>query len=391
MIKFFHTLIYIILIMITTNCNNKNSNHYEYWEQYFSAHNEIRNSSFMGGEYEILFGGLNPEKEAIMKKNTDGDLYLTTSISKKGDKFFKNTETDIYPTKDDILHIHTKYTLKQINTKETYLIRRTTHFTGKEYSVIDFIDWYYFFMNNSNDEILRKSNTYNTFCRYYTCSLNSSDTNLTFLFSPNNKLRDADSSQYTRMKKFLELTKIDLKINSPSGDIIFSLSNTKDNFIIEVPKLKTSDKFGNFQILTSIYLDYYGLKINLIDIGYRFFIEKKQNLISLKGNYNIYPKILISGRLWHILPPGLIDVFIPGNMNDYFKGYFDMLFKGSSGQGSFIEITSLVSQNKVDMVVINQSEAYRKPFRIFGSSPIREKSASSFTLEFEKSILEDLK
>ena len=92
MIKYFHTLIYIILLMVTTNCNNKNSNHYEYWEQYFSTHNEIRNSSFMGSEYEILFGGLSPEKEAIMKKNNDGDLYLTTSISKRGDKYFKNTE-----------------------------------------------------------------------------------------------------------------------------------------------------------------------------------------------------------------------------------------------------------------------------------------------------------
>jgi hypothetical protein len=390
-IKFFHTLIYIILFMVTTNCNNKNSNHYEYWEQYFSAHNEIRNSSFMGSEYEILFGGLSPEKEAIMKKNTDGDLYLTTSISKRGDKYFKNTESDIYPTKDDILHIHTKYTLKQINTKETYLIRRTSHFTGKEFSVIDFIDWYFFFLNNWNDETIKKSSTYNTFCRYYICNLSISDTNLIFLFSPNNKLKDSDISQYTRMKKFLELTKIDLKINSPSGEIIFSLSNTKDNFIIEIPKLKTSEKFGNFQIITSIYLDYYGLKINLTDIGYQFLVEKKQKLISLKGNYNIYPKILISGRLWHILPPGLLDIFIPGNMNDYFKGYFDMLFKGSSGLGSFIEITSVVSQNKVDMVIINQSESYRKPFRIFGNPPKREKSPSSFTIEFEKSVLEDLK
>jgi hypothetical protein len=78
-------------------------------------------------------------------------------------------------------------------------------------------------------------------------------------------------------------------------------------------------------------------------------------------------------------------------MNDYFKGYFDMLFKGSSGLGSFIEITSFVSQNKVDMVIINQSESYRKPFRIFGNPPKREKSPSSFTIEFEKSVLEDLK
>lgn len=391
MIKYSYTLVYLILIMIITNCNNKNSNHYEYWEQYFSTHNEIRNSSFMGSEYEILFGGLSPEKEAIMKKNIDGDLYLTTSISKRGDKYFKNTESDIYPLKDDILHIHTKYTLKQINTKETYLIRRTSHFTGKEFSAIDFIDWYYFLMNNLNEDIIKKSNTYSTFCRYYSCTLNVSEANLTLLFSPNNKLKDSDINQYTRMKKFLELTKIDLKLNSPSGEVIFSLSNTKDNFIIEVPKVKISEKFGNFQILTSIYLDYYGLKINLTDIGYRFFIEKKQNLVSLKGNYNFYPKILISGRLWHILPPSLLDIFIPGNMNDYFKGYFDMLFKGSSGLGSFIEITSLVSQNKVDMVVINQSESYRKPFRIFGNPPKKEKSPSSFTLEIEKSILEDLR
>ncbi len=390
--KIFHNLSYMILTIIIGNCINKNINQHDYWEQYFSTHNEIRNSSFMGGEYEILFGGLNPEKEAIMKKNSDGDLYLTTSISKRGDKYYKNTEAEIYPSKDDILHIYTKYSLKQVNSKDTYLIKRTSHFSAKEYTILDFIDWYYFFMYNLNDEsIIKKSNTYTSFCKYYNCSITSSETNLLFVFAPNNKLKDSDFSQYTRMKKFLELTMIDLKISAPSGEIIFKLSNNKDNFIIEIPKLKINEKFGNFQILTSIYLDYYGLKINLLDIGYKFLVEKKASIVYVKGNYNIYPKILISGRLWHILPPGLLDIFIPGNMNDYFKGYFDLLFKGSSGQGSFIEITSNVSQGKVDMVAINQSESYRKPFRIFGNPVKKEKTPSSFTLEFENAILEDLK
>ena len=155
--------------------------------------------------------------------------------------------------------------------------------------------------------------------------------------------------------------------------------------------MNISDKLGTFQILSSINLDYYGLKVNLNEIGYNFIIEKIKNNISTKGFYNKYPKIIISGKLWHILPPVALDLLIPGNMNEYFKDYFDMVFKGSTGKGNFINIISSVNQSNVDMVIINHSEVYRKPFRLFGSPSKQEKQMSIFNNEFEKAIIEDLK
>jgi hypothetical protein len=68
-----------------------------------------------------------------------------------------------------------------------------------------------------------------------------------------------------------------------------------------------------------------------------------------------------------------------------------MLFKGSTGKGNYINIISSVNQSNVEMVIINQSEVYRKPFRLFGSPSKQEKQISSFNIEFEKAILEDLK
>jgi hypothetical protein len=376
----------------TINCNMKVGTHYEYWNQFFSAHHDIKKTSFMGGEYDILFGGLKPEKETIMHTDANGDLVMSVSVSKKGDKLTTNLNAEAYPDKDSVLHIHTSYSLKEFRTKETYVIKRVSHFSGKEYTILNFINWYYSILENTPDlKELQKSNTFNVFCKYYNCTTENSESGLYITFIPNSKLKEIDSAQFSRLMKFLDLAIIDLKISAPSGEVIFHLTNNKKYYKIYIPQMNISDKLGTFQISSSINLDYYGLKINLNEIGYNFIIEKIKNNISTRGFYNKYPKIIISGKLWHILPPVALDLLIPGNMNEYFKDYFDMLFKGSTGKGNFMNIISSVNQSNVDMVIINHSEVYRKPFRLFGSPSKQEKQLSIFNNEFEKAILEDLK
>jgi len=385
-------LMAVLTVLNSINCNMKAGTHYEYWNQFFSAHQDIRKTSFMGGEYDILFGGLKPEKETIMQADVNGDLYMSVSVNKKGDKLNTNLNAEPYPDKDSILHIYTSYSLKEFRAKETYVIKRISHFSGKEYTILNFINWYYSILESNPDlKDLQKSSTFNIFCKYYNCTIENSDSGLYLTFIPNSKLKEIDSTQYSRLIKFLDLATLDLKISAPSGEVIFHLTNTKKYYKLYIPQMKVLDNFGSFQILSSIHLDYYGLKINLNEIGYNFIVEKIKNNISTKGFYNKYPKIIISGKLWHILPPVALDLLIPGNMNEYFKDYFDMLFKGSTGKGNYINIISSVNQSNVEMVIINQSEVYRKPFRLFGSPSKQEKQISSFNIEFEKAILEDLK
>lgn len=386
-------LFYIIItIFLSLNCSMKNKNHYDYWETFFLAHEELKRSSFMEGEYEVLFGGLHPDKEAILRKDSQGNLYISASVSKKNDKFIRNLETGNYPNKEDILHIYTTYKFSSFKGRESYIIKRVSHFSAKEYTVIDFLNWYNFISKNiPNDEDIQKSSTYNFLCKYFNCDVVKTDLYLDLLFSPNSNLKEIDILQYTKLKKFLEIASIDLKIFSPGGDNIFQLTNNNKSFKITLPKNLQNQNLGKYQILTNINLNYYGLNINLIDIGYVFEIEKKNSAILLKGYYNKFPEIKITGKLWHILPPEVLNIFIPGNMNNYFKEYFEMLFKGSTGQGNYIELISNVSQGKVDMVVINYSELYRKPFKIFGSPPKKEKSIPVFNNELEKAILEDLR
>jgi hypothetical protein len=394
--RIFLSMIKLLMIALISplylNCTMKTSSHYEYWNLFFSTHHEIKNASFMGGEYDILFGGLRPEKEPIMQKDSNGDLFMSVAVVKRGEKLNTNLNASSYPEKDDILHIHSTYSLKDFKGKETYVLKRVSHFSGKEYSILNFIAWYYSILESTPElKELQKSKAFNLFCKYYNCTVENSETGLTFSFIPNLKLKEVDPAQYSRLRKFLDLATIDLKIAAPSGELILHLSNDKKNYILSIPQIKIRESLGNFQIMTSVFLDYYGLKINLSEIGYSISIEKNQNLVITKGYYNKYPKINISGKLWHILPPGVLDLLIPGNMNEYFKDYFDMVYKGSTGKGNHISIISNINQNNVDMVTTNQSEIYRKPFRLFGNPSKQDKQVSIFNSEFEKAILEDLK
>ncbi len=386
----------IIMIAMTSllcvSCTMKVGTHYEYWNLFFTTHQEIKKASFMGGEYDILFGGLRPEKEPIMQKDSNGDLFMSVAVIKRGEKLSTNLNASNFPEKDDILHIHSTYSLKEFKNKETYVLKRVSHFSGREYSILNFIAWYYSILETTPElKVLQKSRAFNLFCKYYNCTVENSDAGLSFSFIPNSTLKEVDPAQYSRLRKFLDLAIIDLKISSPSGEVIFHLSNNKKNFILYIPQIKIQETLGNFQITTSVFLDYYGLKINLSEIGYSILVDRNQNLITTKGSYNKYPKINISGKLWHILPPGVLDLLIPGNMNEYFKDYFDMIYQGSTGKGNHISIISNINQNNVDMVIINQSEIYRKPFRLFGNPSKQEKQLSVFNTEFEKAILEDLK
>ena len=75
-------LMMVLTVINTINCNMKVGTHYEYWNQFFSAHQDIKKTSFMGGEYDILFGGLKPEKETIMQMQMGILLCLPLLVKK---------------------------------------------------------------------------------------------------------------------------------------------------------------------------------------------------------------------------------------------------------------------------------------------------------------------
>lgn len=379
-------LLLFLIPILFINCFQKNKNYYEYWESFFNTHEELKNKSFMGGEYDILFGNLHPDKEAILKKDQNGNYFLAGSVQKGKEGLNVNLNADIFPGNNDLLHVYTKYQFNKNYNRETYFIQRTSHFNSSEFSILDFISWYSAILELLPLEKIQASSTYKLFCSYFDCDLSKTDTVLSMNFTPNSKFKEDHFQQYSRLKKFLELATIEVKILSPSSIEIFSLVNNNKYYRIEIPQVKINQFTGLYQIMVTLKINYYGLKINLNDIGYAIQIEKNQNDITLKGNYNKYPKIIIDGRLWHILPPELLNIFIPGDMNSYFSNYFDMIFKNNQ-----LKIITNINKNRANMVVFNQSEVFRKPFRIFGNPTKNEKNNSKFNHEFEKAILEDLK
>jgi hypothetical protein len=363
----------------------------QYWEDFYGSHNSLREAAFLGGEYNILFSGLIPEKEAIMQKKNDNHLYITGSVTKKNNKFYSSFSGEQLAG-EEIMNVVTNYILSDFNNKETYKVSRITHYKLNNLTISNFIQWISKFIENTPEEsILAKSEFYNSICSYYKCQLKENKNEWNLKIAPLQKLNKLDPVHYVRSKKFLENSLLDIQLIGEESGVIFQIKNDKDNYEIVFQKKKINQKLGNFFLKSNIKIEYYGLKFDIKNLTYKLNIQKLDNKEMLSGKYEFFPDVKISGRLWHVLPPFLINAFIPGNMDEYVKNYFDMILKGNDGKGNNFQIINDNKNTQFNLIVKNEYETFRKPFRFVSSKPKKENEFSPFLSMLQDSIIKDSK
>ncbi|MCG6162327.1 hypothetical protein LFX13_19105, partial [Leptospira bandrabouensis] len=98
----------------------------------------------------------------------------------------------------------------------------------------------------------------------------------------------------------------------------------------------------------------------------------------------------ISGRFLQIFPPGVVNCFIPGNMEEYFDQLFLLLVQGSEGNGgNKFESESFRSGNTMKVILKSQAEIFRDRFSPFRSSNEKDDEPSFWEM-LQKILIEDL-
>ena len=389
--KFGKLILPFILISLFSliNCKNYPKSGSAFWKDFYTFHDELRQSSFLGGEYNIIFKSLSPEKEAVLNKIPPNTLYLSGRVKKTNTGRVAEFSDLKEASEEDLLFAKTSYQLSNRKGKETYKIIRETKYSLPPLYASDILQWLAVFLENPESLNLDASSFYKYFCTYYECKRSSKNNLWSLKFHPGIKLNSLDPVHYNRTMKSLENTRFHIDVsNKENGKFLEIRSDNKD-FIIEFVQGKKINPTGRFDLNIVFHIEYFGLKIDIKNLKYSLTHKQSKTEETLQGQYIGQPSLVISGNLWHILPPFLIDAFIPGNMEEYLNDYFDMLQNGNNGKGNYFEIKYTRGREGMTMNVINSSEVYRKPFKFLSSPPKKEESASKFMHGLEERVITD--
>jgi hypothetical protein len=113
---------------------------------------------------------------------------------------------------------------------------------------------------------------------------------------------------------------------------------------------------------------------------------------SISGSIPIYPQYKIAGKLFYIIPPGIINFFIPQDMDSYISDYFDLLTRTGDSEGAnFSTKIKKLEGNLVQVTHESYSENFQKPFRPLASYKKEKREGRDFYLDLRNKIVEDLK
>ncbi|MBP6739801.1 MAG: hypothetical protein KA146_07405 [Leptospiraceae bacterium] len=366
-----------------------------FWKDYFSIQNELRNGYGKTGEFEILYGKLNSKNEskALM---ADGRLLLGIGGKQINDRIHFQFNESI--TTGEFFHTISYFKKSEYNNRKTYLVTRKTKLIQVPiYTIKDFLSWIIEFNNYIRmpigDTIYTNSNLYHFICEYFDCSTSNENETYTVNFKLNRKLINYDPQYYKRLEKLLEHTQFKTKI----------YFDTKQNNQIEINNYNKSFQFrinkiekipNKIQIKTDIVFNYMGLKLEIKNLTHSINVIVNRNKISFDGSFEGLPEHRVSGRLLYIFPPNLVDVFIPGNMEEYLYDSLYLMTKGGANhKGNIFFLNAQISKNKMDVDFYSETEIFSDPLLFLSSNnsdTSKNSSSNNFMRELENKIVEEM-
>jgi predicted RNA-binding protein Jag len=392
---YFKSIIVLFALLFINQCASKDSNHFLFWKNYFSIQNELRNKYGKTGEFEILYGKLNSKSESKLIKKEDS-LLLGIGVEQVDNKIeFQFNET---LRASDFFHTISIYKKSEYNNRKTYLVTRKTKLIQSPiYTIKDFLSWVIEFNNSirmpAGDKVYTNSKLYHFICAYFDCSASNENETYTFNFKLNRKINDFDQNYYKRLEKLLEHTQFTAKIyfDTKQNNQI-EINNHNKSFQFKISKL---EKIPNkIQIKTDIVFNYTGLKLEIKNLTHNINILISNNKVFFDGSFESLPEHKVSGRLLYIFSPTIVDVFIPGNMEDYLHDALYLMTKGGSNhKGSIFNLDARISKNKMDVDFYSETEIFSDPLLFFSSNNSdapKISSSNNFMRELENKIVEEM-
>lgn len=389
-------ILLVILIAINSNCIVKNNTHSGFWEHFFTNQHLLQDKYKGSHLYQALFGQIRVSDENTLYKK-DSLLYISGRVYTDKDKKIAEIGELFLPQGNEEYFIRTEITKSSYNERDTYQIKRISEMKYPAYFTSDYFHYLEELSIQLNSEegseSLDKSVLYKFLCSNFDCDLSRDANRAVLSLTPNKKMAVKYKSSYEKINSYLKRLKLKIKMYRNSQKI--GEVNIVDKIIyFNLMNLRKGDLKGSAKYYFSIDMEinFFGMKIKIEDLEHTVDIKQEQNKETIRGEYSAYPKVEVSGKLFYFLPPGILNIFIPQDLDSYFKDFFDLTVKSQERAGTYYVTQMLrLSGGEVRVIHENHSEVFRNPFRPFASEKNETKlEGGDFYRDLQQKIIEDL-
>ncbi|TGN00881.1 LIC10025 family lipoprotein [Leptospira yasudae] len=390
-------LVCIVLSISVSNCIQKKPQQAAYWTEYLAYQKNILNEYPTGGIRNALFGNLTSADESILQEK-NGSLSIDFYI-RKTDRGLQNILTTEKIPDHVPYQIHAQYFPTSFKDQKTYRMKRRTVSILPAYSYHDFFQHVdqlqHFLRNPSNDssKFSSISKAHRFLCGVSHCDTGRAENSSWLLYELNDATENTYPQFYKRFHKILNQVSYRITIFK-SGEFLngIELYNDGTKTFLKVPDTENGywKNPETLHVRVSVFIQVYGLKIDIRSLGYKLRFFSSKNYEKITGEFSKLPEKKISGRFLQIFPPGVVNWFIPGDMEEYFDQLFLLLVQGSEGNGgNKFESESFRSGNTMKVILKSQAEIFRDRFSPFRSSNEKD-DEPSFWETLQKILIEDL-
>ncbi|XDD46539.1 hypothetical protein AB3N60_00150 [Leptospira sp. WS39.C2] len=399
--KFYFLINITFFNICLLNCLHKNIEQYQFWTGYDHLQKAIKSTAKNEIHFTALAGSLSEESESQLFKNADGFPIVTLTGRKDQNQNWTMRWNELEPKQYDY-YANVTFTPKLWGDKEIYAVERKIIHKLSGYQPKDFFQWLNEFVlvvndHNTYQNLKSSSKNLQFLCSVMACHITETAEWHTLEFTINETTKTKFPGFYQRSGSRLEKTKLNITIwdkTNPTHRL--KITNQGKTLIFHFPVNPPKDYFlspKEIHFLGDIEIRSFGITVKIDNLEYRLKTILENNSDTLHGNFIRIGKKEINGNFFYVIPQGLVNFFIPGNMDEYFDDFFTLLIHGTQGKGGS-QIHAKFQRTKQGQVntITTYNEIKRKKFSLFGNDDSQKASNDfDFYAAWEEAMLGDLK
>lgn len=388
----------LLPLLLLCSCLQMNDKQFRYWKDFYSLQSSIK-SSINFSQYLALSGNLTKEREKDLKVNEEGNFYIEIG----GKKNLENWNFQLYPAKYEKLDYHSKviFTPAKWEDKEIYTIERETKSNWNGFFPKDFFSWLNLFSLSVVDhqKLLQLKNSLPSFvflCNTFSCQTTEEAKSILLEFAFNEITESKFPNFAERFGNRLNKTQLEMRIfdeDHPEDQILISNQGKILQFRFPVsPRKEIFKNPRSLLVLTNITIKSYGVTLNIQEIKYRLHLISQKDKDELNGKFLSFKSRKFTGNFLYFIPTGVIDFFIPGNIDEYLSDALKLLIYGTQGKGGsqFKVIYKRIGNSQTN-ILTTYMESLRNRFSLFGADASQmDNPDQDFFTQWEKNLLLDL-
>jgi hypothetical protein len=397
-----HGSLLALCLTFAFQCNTYSPNGAEYWENSNSLNQSIQDHFRGTNFFAILMGNLNPKDESLLDENEDGSLEFKIQAKRKGSGWVIERVQNINRSAE--YSVHTLFQKTTWNREELYEITR------KQKAILGDFKPSLAFQSLHDMIAIRpdKSKYQEWLCKAFDCLVEDDKTSRILSYTFSGRTKETYPEMYEKYASRFESLRFQaFAIPDGHRESAIEVENIGKKLLIHLPsntireKAKSSAKDWLSPKRVDIVLDFrlntFGVSFEVKKLRYTVFHTKLKSSELLTGGFTSNPSPKIEGRFFYIIPPGVVDLFIPGNIEEYLKKGLTLLTVGSDGKkGTRFRIQYFGTGKSAYYLLENNSESYRKKFSLFSNSKDTEnekanRGQENFFRDMWISIAKDLR